>query len=200
MAIRTSTLDAVNQMLSCVGGAAVVSLDNDNPEIAAAVAILEETTRAVLSEGWNFNTEQDYPFTPDTNEEILIPDNLLSFAVSFEKHGSDYLIVERLGKFYNKLAHTYKFSEIIYADVVFGFTFEECPQPFKEYITARASRVYASRLVASKEQVELISQDEAVCRSLCITYDTDTGKPTVFGLETGQSTYISYLPFRTLAR
>ena len=200
MAIRTSTLDAVNQMLSCVGGAAVVTLDNDNPEIAAAVAILEETTRAVLSEGWNFNTEQDYPFPPNNSQEILIPDNLLSFAVSFEKHGSDYLIVERLGKFYNKLTHTYKFSETIYADVVFGFGFEECPQPFKEYITARASRVFASRLVASKEQVELISQDEAVCRALCITYDADTGKPTVFGLETGQATYISYLPFRTLAR
>ena len=200
MTIRTSTLDAVNQMLSCIGGAAVVSLDTDNPEIAAAVAILEETTRAVLSEGWNFNTEQDYPFTPNTDEEILIPDNLLSFAVSFQKHGSDYLIVERMGKFYNKLGHSYKFTETIYADVTFGFGFEECPQPFKEYITARASRVYASRLVASKEQVELISQDEAVCRSLCITYDTDTAKPTVFGLETGQSTYISYLPFRTLAR
>lgn len=200
MAIRTSTLDAVNQMLSCVGGAAVVSLDNDNPEIAAAVAILEETTRAVLSEGWNFNTEQDYPFAPNNDGFILIPDNLLSFAVSFEKHGSDYLIVERLGKFYNKLNHTYVFAETIYTDVVFGFDFEDCPQPFKEYITARASRVYTSRLVASKEQVELISQDEAVCRSLCITYDTDTGKPTVFGLETGQATYISYLPFRTLAR
>lgn len=200
MTIRTSTLDAVNQMLSCIGGAAVVSLDTDNPEIAAAVAILEETTRAVLSEGWNFNTEQDYPFTPLGNGHILIPDNLLSFAVSFQRHGSDYLIVERLGEFYDKLNHTYEFTEIIYADVTFGFAFEECPQPFKEYITARASRVYASRLVASKDQVELISQDEAVCRSLCITYDTDTAKPTVFGLETGQSTYISYLPFRTLAR
>lgn len=200
MTIRTSTLDAVNQMLSCVGGAAVVSLDTDNPEIAAAVAILEETTRAVLSEGWNFNTEQDYPFPPNITREIQVPDNLLSFAVSFEKHGSDYLIVERMGKFYNKLEHTYEFSETIYADVIFGFDFEDCPQPFKEYITARASRVYAARLVASKEQVELISQDEAICRSLCITYDTDTGKPTVFGLETGQATYISYLPFRTLAR
>jgi hypothetical protein len=84
--------------------------------------------------------------------------------------------------------------------VVWGFPFEECPQPFKEYITARASRVYAARLVASKEQVELISQDEAVCRALCLTYDTETSRPSMFGLQTGQNTYISYMPFRTLSR
>ena len=68
MAIRTTLLEAVNQMLSCIGGSSVVSLDTDNPEIASAVAILEETTRVVLAEGWNFNTEREYPFAPDVND------------------------------------------------------------------------------------------------------------------------------------
>lgn len=200
MTTRTTLLDAVNQMLSCVGGSAVVTLDTDNPEVASAVAILEETTRTVLAEGWNFNSEQEYPFAPDANSQILVPSNLLSFTPSFSKHGSEYQIVERLGKLYDKLKHTYTFTETIYCDVVWGFAFSDCPQPFKEYITARASRAYASRLVASKEQVELISQDEAVCRSLCITYDTDTAQASIFGLDNGQNNYISYMPFRTLLR
>jgi hypothetical protein len=200
MAIRTTLLDAVNQMLSCIGGQAVVSLDTDNPEVASAVAILEETTRSVLSEGWNFNSEQDYPFAPGVDKHILMPDNVLSFTISFEKHMADYQIVERQGKLYDKLGHTYEFEEILYADVVWGFKFEECPQPFKEYITARASRQYASRLVASKEQVELVAADEAACRALCIAYDTETSRPSIFGLETGQNTHISYMPFRTLSR
>lgn len=200
MAIRTSTLDAVNQMLSCIGGSAVVSLDTDNPEVASAVAILEETTRTVLSEGWDFNTEQDYPFQPNLNNEIEVPSNLLQFSASYEKHYSKYLIVERLGKLYDKLAHTYKFHETIYCDVLWGYNFNECPQPFKEYITVRASRAFASRMVGSKEQVELISQDEAICRSLCIAYDSETAKPTMFGLENGQNSYIAYTPFNTLSR
>lgn len=200
MATRTTPLDAVNQMLSCIGGAAVVSLDTDNPEVASAVAILEETTRTVLSEGWNFNTEKEYPFQPDTNEEIPVPSNLISFTPSFEYHGADYLLVERQGKFYDKIYHTYKFSGPVYCDVVWGFEFEDCPQPFKEYITARASRSYAARLVTSKEQVELIGQDEAICRALCIEYDSSTSKPSVFGLESGQNTYISYMPYQMLAR
>lgn len=200
MATRTNRLEAVNQMLSCIGGSAVVSLDTDNPEIASAVAILEETTRTVLAEGWNFNTEREYPFTPNTGGEILIPDNLISFTLSGSKHGSDYQIVERMGKLYDKLAHSYKFTKTIYADVVWGFEWEECPQPFKEYITARASRNYASRLVTSKELVELISQDEAACRALCITYDVDTAQPSMFGLFNGKRAFNSYMPFNTLNR
>lgn len=197
---RTTRLEAVNQVLSCIGGSAAVSIDTDNPEIASAVAILEETTRTVLSEGWNFNTERGYPFEPDNNEEILIPSNLISFTPSLDYHGTDYLLVERQGKFYDKVYHTYKFIDTVYCDVVWGFEFEDCPQPFREYITARASRNYASRLVASKELVELISQDEAACRALCLTYDMDTAQPSMFGLFDGKRGLNSYMPYNTLNR
>ena len=139
-------------------------------------------------------------FARNVDDEILIPSNLLSFTTSYSKHYADYQVVERMGKLYDKLNHTYKFTETIYADVVWLFDFVDCPQPFKEYITARASRAYASRLVTSKEQVELISADEAACRAICIEYDTKTSQPSIFGLENGQNTYISYTPFRTLAR
>lgn len=201
MSTKTSLLDAVNQLLSCIGGSAVVTVDTDNPEVQAAVAVIEETTRAVLAEGWNFNTEQEYPFTPDSlTNEIAIPSNLISFTPSFERHGADYQLVERNGKLYDKLTHSYEFGETIYLNVTWGFEWEDCPQPFKEYITARACRVYSSRLVASEELVKLTAQDEAIFRALCIEYDTSTAKPSMFGLENGQNTYISYLPFRTLAR
>ena len=199
--LRTNLLDAVNQMLSCIGGAAVGSLDTDNPEVASAVAILEETTRTVLAEGWNFNTEKEYPFIPDTDDEILVPDTLLSFHLALSRHsGSSYAIVERQGKFYDKLAHTYKFDTTLHCDVVWGFNFDDCPQPFKEYITARASRAYASRLVTSKEQVELIAQDEGSCRALCVSYDTLTGQQSMFGWQNGSNVYPSYLPLDALVR
>tara|TARA_Y100000768_G_C23982031_1_gene686441 strand:+ start:114 stop:719 length:606 start_codon:yes stop_codon:yes gene_type:complete len=201
MSARTTVLDAVNQMLSCIGGAAVVNLDTDNPEVFTAQSILEETTRNVLAEGWNFNTELEYPFPKQQNGEIGVPDNLISFTLSFYKHAADRdLIVERGKKFYNKKDHTYKFTETICADVVWYFPFEECPQPIKEYITARASRIYASRLVTSEEQVQLIAQDEAATRTICIEYDTQTAKANVFGLHDGTNNYISYQPYRSLLR
>jgi len=201
MSARTTVLDAVNQMLSCIGGAAVTTLDTDNPEVFTAKSILEETTRNVLAEGWNFNTELEYPFPRQTNNEIAVPNNLISFTLSFYKHGSDkMLVVERQGKFYNKEKHTYTFDETLYCDVVWNFEFDDCPQPYREYITARASRIYASRLVSSEELVGLVSQDESTTRAICIEYDTQTSKPNIFGQPDGLNNYIGYQPFRTLMR
>ena len=201
MTARTTVLDAVNQMLSCIGGAAVTTLDTDNPEVFTAKAILEETTRNVLAEGWNFNTELEYPFVRQTDNTIAIPDNLISFTLSFEKHAGDKnLVVERNGKFYDKEQHKYEFTQTLYCDVVWSFDFDECPQPYREYITARASRIYASRLVSSEELVELISADEATTRAICIEYDTQTAKPNIFGMPDGVNRYNTYQPFRTLIR
>lgn len=201
MSARTTVLDAVNQMLSCIGGAAVTTLDTDNPEVFTAKSILEETTRNVLAEGWNFNTELEYPFQRQADNTVVVPDNLISFTLSFYKHAADQmLVVERQGKFYNKEKHSYEFDETLYCDVVWNFDFDDCPQPYREYITARASRIYASRLVTSEELVELISADEAATRSICIEYDTQTSKPNIFGQHDGQNSYIGYQPFRTLMR
>lgn len=201
MSARTTVLDAVNQMLSCIGGAAVTTLDTDNPEVFTAKAILEETTRNVLAEGWNFNTELEYPFPLQANNHILVPNNLINFTLSFAKHGADrMLVVERQGKFYNKKDHVYEFKETLYCDVVWNFEFEDCPQPYREYITARASRIYASRLVTSEELVQLISQDESTTRAICIEYDTQSSKANVFGQQDGLNAYSSYQPFRTLMR
>lgn len=200
MTLATTKLDAVNQMLSSIGEAPAVSLDTDNPEIAIAESTLDEISRAVQAEGWNFNTEQEYPFTPDGNGKILIPSNLLSISDSKIKNAAKYLTIVRNGKLYDKLTHSFTFTGTIYCDVVWAFEFTDLPQPFKDYITTRASRVYASRAVGSEEQVKLISQDEAILRSNCIAYDTDTAEPNVFGLRNGQNTYISYTPFHMIAR
>lgn len=201
MSARTSVLDAVNQMLSCIGGAAATTLDTDNPEVFTAKSILEETTRNVLAEGWNFNTELEYPFTRQTDNTIAVPDNVTSFTLSFSKHGADkMLVVEREGKFYDKEKHSYTFDKDLYCDIVKHFDFEDCPQPFREYITARASRIYASRLVTSEEMVELISADESTTRAICIEYDTQTSAANIFAQPDGLNSYVGYQPIRTLMR
>lgn len=200
MTLATTKLDAVNQMLSSIGEAPAVSLDTDNPEITIAESTLDEISRAVQAEGWNFNSEQEYPFTPDGNGEITIPSNILSISDNKIKSTGRYLTTVRNGKLYDKLAHTFSFTGTVYCDVVWAFPFGDLPQPFKDYITTRAARVYAGRVVGSEEQVKVISQDEAIMRSNCITYDTDTAEPNVFGLRNGQNNYISYTPFHMIAR
>ncbi len=48
-----------------------------NPDVAIALNTLREVSREVQSEGWTYNKEFDYELTPDSNDEIVIPDNML---------------------------------------------------------------------------------------------------------------------------
>lgn len=198
----TTTLQAINQMLTGIGQAPVVSLDIANPEIATALSILESVNREVQGEGWHFNSEINYPFTPDANDEIIVPSNVLQISDNKNSNVQQYQTVLRGGKLYDKVNHTYKFTSPapVRCDVVWLFDFEDLPQVFKDYITQRATRVFAGSSVGSKEMFQFNQQDEGLLRANCIAYDTNTSEVNIFGVETGQNFYISYTPFRTIAR
>jgi hypothetical protein len=198
----TTQLQAINQMLTSIGQAPVVSLDIANPEIATAFSILNSVNREVQGEGWHFNTEVKYPFTPDENGEIIIPDNVLQLSDNKYENVQQYQTVVREGKLYDKIEHTYIFptANPILCDVVWLFAFEDLPQVFQDYITQRASRVFAGSVVGSADMVKFNQQDEGILRANCIAYDTDTSAVNIFGVESGQNFYISYTPFRTIAR
>jgi hypothetical protein len=198
----TTQLQAINQMLTGIGQAPVVSLDIANPEIATALSILDSVNREVQGEGWNFNTEINYPFTPDIDGTITIPLNVLQISDNKNSNVQQYQTVLRNGKLYDKIAHTYIFptANPILCDVVWLFDFEDLPQVFQDYITQRAARVFAGSVVGSKEMFQFNQQDEGILRGNCLAYDTGTSEVNIFGVETGQNFYISYTPFRTIAR
>ena len=198
----TTQLQAINQMLTGIGQAPVVSLETANPEIASALSILESVNREVQGEGWNFNTEINYPFTPDIDGTISVPENVLQISDNKNSNVQQYQTVLRGGKLYDKIAHTYIFptANPILCDVVWLFNFEDLAQVFQDYITQRAARVFAGSVVGSKEMFQFNQQDEGILRANCLAYDTGTSEVNIFGVETGQNFYISYTPFRTIAR
>lgn len=198
----TTQLQAINQMLTGIGQAPVVSLDFANPEIASALSILDSVSREVQGEGWHFNTEIKYPFTPDVTGIIAVPSNVLQLSDNKFENVQKYQTVLRDGKLYDKIKHTFTFpaGQTIYCDVVWEFDFEDLPQVFQDYITQRAARVFAGSVVGSKEMFQFNQNDEGLLRANCIAYDTNTSEANVFGIETGQNYYISYTPFRTIAR
>jgi hypothetical protein len=198
----TTKLQAINQMLSGIGQAPVVSLDIANPEIALAETVLDSVNREVQGEGWHFNTEVNYPFTADVNGEVLVPQNVLQLSDNKISNVQKYQTVLRDGKLYDKVNHTFNFTagSTVKCDVVWFFNFEDLPQVFKDYITQRSARVFAGRALGSQEMVTFNVQDEVLLRANCIAYDTDTSEANIFGQENGQNFYISYTPYRAIAR
>lgn len=195
-------LAAVNQILGAVGQAPVTTLDNTNPDVAIAYSTLQDTSREVQGEGWSFNKEFEYPFTPDTNKEILIPSNVLSIELSNLYQNADYDSVIRSGKLYDKINHTYQWTKLnpVVCDVVWAFNFVDIPQPIRDYITARASTAACIKMVGDGDLYQMLGQREAVARYAALEYDCNDGKYSIFGFENGQNYYTSYQPYRALSR
>ena len=177
MARKTTTLAAVNRLLSNIGQAPTTGLISGNPLVEMAELILQEVNIAVQSEGWIFNSEFGYPFTPDEKGEILIPTNVL--ALDSNGLTNQYLVM-RQGKLYDKASHSYTFEGEQKLDVVWLFDFEELPEAAKEYITIRAGNVFAGRSVGSSEAVAFGQREEVMSRATLMEYDTQQGDYSIF--------------------
>ena len=61
----TQELQAINEILASVGQAPVTTFDQTNPDVAIAYNTLKQVSREVQAEGWTFNQEYHYKFTPN---------------------------------------------------------------------------------------------------------------------------------------
>ena len=197
-------LPAINQILSSCGQAPVTTLDQTNPDVAIAYDTLLQVSREVQAEGWTFNKEFHYEFTPDSNDEIVIPNNILQIKLSKNSANVDYDGIRRNGKLYDRQHHTYKWEDIttpIEMDIVWEFDWVDLPQPVQDFITARASALVSQRIIGDQTQYQMLQQQEAFARAMALEYDTQQGQYTFFGHPQGQQNYYqSYQPFQALQR
>jgi hypothetical protein len=197
MARKTTKIDAVNRILSNIGQSPVTVLDSGNPLVEMAELVLEEISSAVQSEGWVFNTEYEYPFTPDENNNITIPFDVLALDGGPTSNSFNVL---RKGKLYDKFRHTYEYTEVQKLDVVWLFDFTDLPEAFREYITIRAANVFAGRSVGSSEAVSFGQREEVIARATALEYDTQQGDYNIFQNQNGFTTMSTYKTSTALRR
>ena len=201
MATTTDTdteLSAVNSILGSIGQSPITTLNYENPEISFIYNILTEVNKDVQNEGWHFNTEYHVKLTPDANKNILLPTKTLRYDLH-ESEDRTKDVVIRDGKLYDLVNHTDEFTGDLYLDIVTLYKFEDLPNPFQRYVTYRASVRAATQLVSNAQLVQLLSQQEAKARAVCMEYETSMGDHTYFGLP-HNSNYRSYKPYNVLAR
>ena len=197
----STELDAVNQILSSVGQAPVTTLDLQNPEVFTAVNTLREQSRQVQNEGWSFNTERGYTLVRDSStNKIAYPSNMLAIDANIEKHQDKYDLVPRNGFVYDKHDHTFIFTEDLRADVLWYFDFQFLPPAIQAYITAKAARMCATKMVGDRELNALLQEQQAATRAAVIEEECNQGDYTMFGFNDGDNYYTSYQPYRALSR
>tara|TARA_R100000781_G_scaffold34394_1_gene24762 strand:- start:1982 stop:2599 length:618 start_codon:yes stop_codon:yes gene_type:complete len=197
----TQELPAINQILASCGQAPVSSLDQTNPDVAIAYDTLMEVSREVQAEGWSFNTENHYEFTPDSNDEIVIPNNILQIDLSDNSANVSKNAIRRNGKLYDKENHTDKWTDgAVDCDIVWLFDWVDLPVPIQDYITSRASTITSTRIVGDTAQFQMLQQKEAYMRAMAVEYECNQGDYTFFGKPDGVDQYISYKPYEALYR
>lgn len=167
--VPTTELEAVNAMLQAIGESPVSTLTVTGiADVAIAKQILLETTRAVLTRGWDFNTDKNYPLNRDLSNNFVVPTNVLKIR-PMPRYESVYDVTVRAGKLWwknppNEAAPTADFSAAndsqIKFEIVWGLKFDELPEYARRYIYIRAARVFTARQIGSNELEGLTLRDE----------------------------------------
>ena len=203
----STELDAINQILSSVGQAPVTTLDLQNPEVGIVLGTLREVNRMVQADGWTFNRENHYELLADsTTFEIQYPQNALQIDTTRYQHYDDYDPVRRNGKLYDRGEHTFLWKnedgtpKKIICDVIWYFDFPDVPPAVQAYITARAARMCATKMIGDQEISALLAEQELQTRASALEYETKQGDYTMFGFKDGDNYYNSYQPYAALQR
>ena len=179
---RMSELEAVNLMLMTIGEYKVNDLINLAGRSDAAIAkdILTNTSRAVQSKGWTFNTDFDVILVPDTNDQIELGGSILRIDTTNTVRSSEKDIIERDNKLYDRQNNTYIFADNVTVNTVTYFNFESLPEAARRFIAIRSARVFHDRVVGSGELHRFFQEDEGQAWSELIEYESNVGDYNIF--------------------
>lgn len=180
MATLTSELNAVNTMLGYIAESPVNSIaDTESlpPSAALAKDILAEVSREVQQEGWHFNTAKDYKLEANSSNEIVLPENVLQVDAVDNTHD----VVQRGNKLFNRKDYTTTFTiDEIKVDITFLLDFTDLPEQARRYITLKSARMFANRLVGSREIEALIYRDEIMAKAAMEEAEGTNSDRTIF--------------------
>jgi hypothetical protein len=182
--IKTNKLQAINTMLSAIGEPPVNSLAAQRADSLIALTILDETTRDILSYGWQFNTDENVVMTPETTTGFLyISDSIVRVDIAYTDDTVALEVVIRGNRLYNRLTSSYAFTEALTTTQVTLLDFDEMPEIAKRYITIRAARIFQDRVVGSSTLHAFEMQDEITALARLTEYENEVGDYNIFQSE-----------------
>jgi len=147
-----SELEAVNEMLMSIGQAPVSTLEVTGiKDVNIAKAELQKVSRRIQTTGWNWNSDDSYPLTPDADGHITIPAGAIK--VDATATASNYVQRRHPTKglcLYDRDNRTFVFASTVECNIVWAFQFEDLPETARCYIATAAGRKFQSRVIGSR--------------------------------------------------
>lgn len=172
MLFVSSKLDAVNTMLAAVGDSPVSSLtDHQSVDVYNAISMLDEVSRKIQSQGWQFNTLTEMTVKPDmASKRIRYNPTWISFVST---DGNVY--VKRGDFLYDITNKTYNFENDVIATIIEAVDYEDLPDCFKTYITSKAAIKFQSRYLGDDNISQMLVAESNEAYADIVQYSIDTG-------------------------
>jgi hypothetical protein len=159
--VPITELEAVNMLLAAVGESAVSSLETATTvDVTQAKNLLSNISREVQQKGWHFNTEWDVVLSLDSNNRIPLGNSILSVYSPSKlttirgRSSSPFL--------YDLDNNTFTWTTSINDAVTITLLdFEDIPQTARQYITAKASRIFQEEIIGQVAAETVNRQEEA---------------------------------------
>jgi len=161
----TTELSAINSMLATVGEAPINTLhDLGVIDAITARAALTEVTREILIEGYTFNTDINFPLSPEGFAPFAIttpPD-----ALSVIPKGAFAGYTVRGNRLYDPETFSYVFQDhaVVECDIIWNQAFDDLPEVTRQYIALRAARRFQKRSLASELIHAITEEDERTAK------------------------------------
>ena len=172
---RTTELQAINKILRTINSQTLTSLVGVLPEDAAqARQTLDEVRRAVLDEGWFFNSEKQKTLVRQNDKRVKVDPSYLRVDVS-DGFNPEVNVFQRGDWMYDAKNHTYFFESDLTCDIVVDLEWSELPEAARRYIMIRAARVLADGLERDQVSHGFNERDEVYARAMLEKHNTNTG-------------------------
>ncbi|HEY0623175.1 hypothetical protein [Sphingomonas sp.] len=155
-------LEAVNSILLSIGQAPVNTLSVSGlTDASVARTKLTEVTRRVLTRGFAFNQDDDWPLAPDADGVVLIPAGVLKVRPNDQALAVQRSHPVKGRALWNRQERSWSFSEAVPCRITWGFPFEELPETARCYIATVAGRQFQARVVGSQILDRFLEEDVA---------------------------------------
>jgi hypothetical protein len=175
-------LEAVNRCLQAIGEARVNTLQSGAPDAAEAETVLDEVREEVLMVGWFENTRHDVEVTPDlVSKEITVPATWHSVDPVRSSYNEKIVVKtdanDGVRKLFEVNKQTFEFEKSLKVNVITSLEFDDLSYPLKNYISARAARVFQERLMGSVSLDSFTGRAEAQAWSRLMDAEIEIEEP-----------------------
>lgn len=141
-------LDAVNLCMRAIGRSGVdnlVSGDLDAEDADKILDIVSQRLQYNNGKGWWFNREPRWSLAPDSNGEVVIPNNTLQVLQAYTQNTRKIEVTVRAGRLYSTMLHSFDVKPLvgpdgfIWLDLMMMLPFEHLPVSVIQAITYQAA-------------------------------------------------------------